>query len=106
MRNYRQIMGNRIKEVRKRRGLTQLGLADKLGVDYKYVSRLETGYSTPSFSMLEKLSDALNTELSEFFIREDNYVRENIISRINKKLSDTNLEYLNVIDKLVELVLN
>lgn len=106
MKNYKQIMGTRIKELRKRAGFTQAQLAEILNVDFKYVSRLETGYSTPSFSMLEKMSNALNTELSEFFICEDSYVRENVIARIDKKLSEARLEYLNVIDKLVELVLN
>jgi len=99
-------MGTRIKELRKRAGFTQAELAEKLNVDYKYLSRLETGYSTPSFNLLEKLSNALKTELSEFFISEDYYVRENIMSRINKKLSKSKLEYLNVIDKIVDFVLD
>lgn len=57
----------RIKTLRRRRGLTQEGLAELIGRTVDAVSNLERGRSLPSFETLEKLSEALETPLRDFF---------------------------------------
>ncbi len=105
MLDYKKIVGKKIKEIRKKLGMTQAQLAEKLDVEYKYVSRLETGTSSPSFTMLEKLAVTLNVELTELFVKEDDYARENILKKINGQLNKANLEVLNVISRLIDGVL-
>lgn len=47
----------RIKELRKLQGLTQVEFSEKLGVSLSTVAMWETGKRTPNFKMLNELSD-------------------------------------------------
>lgn len=67
MPSLRAVVGERLKVFRKMAGLTQEKLAQKAGIDSKYVGDLETGRKAPSFEVLEELFRALDVEPSEFF---------------------------------------
>ncbi len=56
-------VGIKIKEIRKRIGITQERLADLIGVSLMTVRRWEWGNTSPSASMLPKLAEALNTSV-------------------------------------------
>jgi transcriptional regulator with XRE-family HTH domain len=59
-----QRLGEQIRKLRKRRGLTQQGLADKAGVSLMYVKLLETGArQSPSLDVLAQLARALDATL-------------------------------------------
>jgi transcriptional regulator with XRE-family HTH domain len=59
--------GLRMKELRTLRKLTQEQLAEKCDVNSKYISRIEMGYSFPSFNILEKICDTLHVEMRDMF---------------------------------------
>ncbi len=61
------VVGNRIKELRKRNNLTQEELALLCGLDRTYINSVENGKRNISIVNLEKISNALNTRLSTFF---------------------------------------
>ena len=63
-------MGQRLYELRSRRGLTQVGLARKADVTTAAVRNWEKGKRTPSFDMAIKLADALEVTLDELAGRE------------------------------------
>jgi transcriptional regulator with XRE-family HTH domain len=48
-------------------GLTQAGLAERMGVDRAYVSGLELGQRNPTVLTLWHVSKALGVELQGFF---------------------------------------
>lgn len=52
-------VGNRIKQVRKSRGLTQSELAEKLNLTPKYISNFETGARLPKLETFISLANAL-----------------------------------------------
>jgi transcriptional regulator with XRE-family HTH domain len=52
--------GERLKDLRTERKMSQTELADLVGLRYAHVSRYENGGSRPSADMLMKLSKALN----------------------------------------------
>jgi ribosome-binding protein aMBF1 (putative translation factor) len=54
-------------EKRNERGLTQAALAKKLGTKQSAISRLERGTYNPTVSFLQKLAEALGTELTISF---------------------------------------
>ena len=63
----KKLLGMRIKELRKTRGLSQDQLSEKIGIDSKHLSRLEVGRSFPSLDTLERLTNVLQVELKDFF---------------------------------------
>jgi transcriptional regulator with XRE-family HTH domain len=61
----KELLGMRIKEVRKARQLSQERLAEKVRVDPKQISRIEGGKSAPSFETLESIAIHLQVELKD-----------------------------------------
>jgi transcriptional regulator with XRE-family HTH domain len=57
--------GERIKKVRKQKGMTQKELADKLGITNNSLSRYEIGERQPPVDMLEKIANALGVQMWE-----------------------------------------
>ena len=57
--------GKRLRHIRKERGMTQLELAQQLGVTDKAVSKWERDLSCPDVATLPKLANILETGLEE-----------------------------------------
>ena len=56
---------NRIREARKKAGLTQTQLAERANVHRTIISRCEEGVNNPSFMTLCKIAAALNVPVDE-----------------------------------------
>lgn len=54
-------MGNRIRELRHRDGLTLIQLADLAGLSHSFLSQVERGVAQPSMSSLHRIAQALRT---------------------------------------------
>jgi transcriptional regulator with XRE-family HTH domain len=67
MENTKALLGARIREIRKARGLTQEQLAEMIDVEQKHVSRIESGKNYPTIDRLEKMAAALKVPLMGFF---------------------------------------
>jgi transcriptional regulator with XRE-family HTH domain len=63
-------IGQRIRQLRESRSMTQSQLQSRSKVSRSYLSRIESGQMTPSLGTLEKISEALNVGLNRFFIPE------------------------------------
>lgn len=68
----------RIKELRKKAGLTQTELAEKTGVSLMSIRRYETGERIANFELLMKICKALKVSLSELVGEENmgNYIED------------------------------
>lgn len=60
-------LGNKIKSLRLRAGLTQEMLAEELGVSFQSISKWENSICTPDISMLPKLSVFFGVTIDELF---------------------------------------
>jgi transcriptional regulator with XRE-family HTH domain len=67
MKNTKELLGARIREIRKAHGLTQEQLAEMVDIEQKHVSRIELGKNYPTIDRLEKMATALNVPLISFF---------------------------------------
>jgi transcriptional regulator with XRE-family HTH domain len=65
-------IGQRIRQLRESRAMTQSQLQARSRVSRSYLSRIESGQMTPSLGTLEKISEALGVGLNRFFIPESN----------------------------------
>lgn len=94
MRTTKQLLGARIKELRKAKRLSQDALAEHVGIDSKHLSRLEVGGSFPSLDTLERLADVLGVELKDFFEfvhKEDPKELKGILANLIKGFTDEQL---------------
>ena len=73
--------GRLIAELRKKQGLTQQQLADKLNLSNKTISKWESGSGSPDISNLPVLAEALEISVDELLNGE-----------LNQLKSDTNLD--------------
>lgn len=65
-------LGNRLKEIRTARGLTQSDLAALVGVSRKTINTVENSVFVPSTILALSLAKTLNTTVEElFFLVED-----------------------------------
>jgi transcriptional regulator with XRE-family HTH domain len=67
MKTNKVLLGERIRELRKSKGLTQEDFAELIGVEQKHVSRLELGKSFPPLERLEKMAQVLDVPLKDIF---------------------------------------
>ncbi len=60
-----KLLGKRVRELRKERGLTQEEAARLSGFDYKYFQRIEYGEKNLALTSLNKLAKALGVRVAE-----------------------------------------
>ena len=60
-------LGLKIKELRKRKGLTQEQLAELIDMEQNSISVIESGRNFPTLGTLEKIVQILEVNLSDFF---------------------------------------
>ncbi|SHE30956.1 helix-turn-helix domain-containing protein [Desulforamulus putei] len=64
-------IGEKIKELRIKRGIRQEELADRTGHSQSYISRLEGGFIMPSLKAVRVISKALGVDESYFFAKDN-----------------------------------
>ena len=104
MKNLAAQLGQNIKAYRKSQNLKQSELAEKIGVEAKYLSRLETGLSTPSFKMIEKIAEVFHIEVSELFEFEPAEKREEIADKLKQKIECYSLNQLKLLLSLSKFI--
>ncbi|MCE1227503.1 MAG: helix-turn-helix domain-containing protein [Geobacteraceae bacterium] len=67
MQSANELLGKRIRELRKKAKLTQEQVAELLGIDQKHMSRIELGKSYPSLDRLIKISEVVGVSLPKLF---------------------------------------
>lgn len=65
--DIKQAVGRRVKELRNKIGISQEELADTAQLDRTYITSVECGKRNISIVNIEKLANALNVTLTEFF---------------------------------------
>lgn len=106
MRTTKKLLGERIKELRKAKKLSQDKLSEQVDIDPKHLSRIEVGSSYPSLNTLEKIAIALNVEIKEFFEFEHLSSRKELINNTIKLLKETDEERIKLISKVIKAIVN
>lgn len=79
-------LGKNIQKYRKLNKITQEKLAEMIGVEINSISSIETGKYFPSPENLVKISNALNTNISNLFYFKDECSCNDYIEEINKNI--------------------
>jgi transcriptional regulator with XRE-family HTH domain len=65
--NKKKMIGNRIKELRARKDLTQEQLAEKISINPKYLSSIERGQENPTLDVFIRIAKALDVDIEDIF---------------------------------------
>lgn len=66
--------GERVKELRKARGVSQRELAGRVGIDFTYLSKIENDRTEPpSESTIERIAEALDANADDLLVLADRF---------------------------------
>ena len=95
--------GKRLKELRKKAGLSQQQLAELVGMEsLNNISKLETGEQLPKKENLEKICKALCVEPRELFDFGHFKTREEIIMGLNNTFKTSTLKVLQFFKRIID----
>jgi transcriptional regulator with XRE-family HTH domain len=83
-------IGQKIKQIRKSWGFSQLELAERIGISFQQIQKYEKGMTRISVMRLKQISDALGTDITHFFDQGGKNIR----------LSDASVDYNPVKDDI------
>jgi transcriptional regulator with XRE-family HTH domain len=103
--DIKELIGARIKGIRKGRGMSQEQLAEKIGISPKYLSSIERGKENPTLDVFTKMAESLNVELSEIF----NYSAEgksakDLKAYISNMIKSSDEEKLKLATKIIKAI--
>ena len=106
MGNLTTALGQRIKELRKAKKLTQAQLSEAIGMETTNFCKLENGGQLPKEENIEKIATALNVSVKDLFdfnhLKPRDTLEKELITAI-KNASDKDIElYHRIVFSLVE----
>lgn len=91
-------LGEKIKEIRKSKNISQETLATMLKVNRNYLSRIETGKSEPSSTILKHIAEIFNIDLNTLLDINTDVLEKNekinYITESCKSLHEKDLDFL------------
>lgn len=93
-------IGKKIADFRKINNITQVELADSMGVSYQAVSNWERGNSMPDISKLADLAKTLNVSIDELLAEEapNNLIKNVIDGKVDEYIVEDNVSIKDVVD--------
>ena len=97
----RKLLGLRIKELRKAKGFTQEELAEKLNIETRQLSKLETGKHYPSFETVVALLKTFDMTFEELTTFDHLDTIENIKQKLQNEIDSLDENKTLMIYKLI-----
>lgn len=86
-------IGERIAEIRNKRGFTQEKLAEKVNYSANHIAKLESARTNPSFELLIGIAKALDVQIKDLFdfnnLHTVEYMKKDLIRTIENTDSNT-----------------
>lgn len=82
--NLKQELGEKIKRIRKQRGLTQEQLAEMIDISSRNLCNIELGINFPKAETLEKILKTLNVSTQQLFANNHIKTQEELIESIEQ----------------------
>lgn len=97
----KKLLGLRIKELRKAKGFTQEELAEKLNIETRQLSKLETGKHYPSFETVVALLKTFDMTFEELTTFDHLDTVENIKQKLQNEIDSLDENKTLIIYKLI-----
>jgi len=103
----KRLIAHIIQDSRRKAGLKQSELAEKIGISEKHLSKIETGKNYPALDTFLKIIDVLNLSLGDFGFNSvskdypNKVILQKIIDNSSEKQLDTYVDVLSALQKHV-----
>ncbi|MDR0442386.1 MAG: helix-turn-helix domain-containing protein [Treponema sp.] len=84
MARLQEIFTKNLRNLRRKSGLTQAELAEKVNVSTHHIGMIEMSRNYPTLELVERIANALNIEIHELFI--DNIHSNNELARLRQEI--------------------
>ncbi len=95
-------IGQRIRKIRKARGLSQEDLSEKIGISITHMSHIETGNTKMSLQVLVDLAAALEVRTDELLYEQRPSERNASIEAITQILNTCTTQQLRVLEDIIK----
>ena len=102
MDEFKHCFGQRIKELRRSKHLTQEQLAENIGMDTQNLCKMENGNHFPQVKNIIKLAKILDVEVKELFDFNHFYKKEVLIKEISKYLKYAKNKDVEIVYKFIK----
>jgi transcriptional regulator with XRE-family HTH domain len=106
MKDISKKFGQRVRDLRKAKGLSQEALAERAELHYTYIGGVERGERNLSLKSIKKIANALDIEVRElftpFFLEKKGKEASILIDDINNLLADKDIKALQLIKLLIQ----
>jgi len=100
-----KIFGKRLRSLRRAKDMTQEQVAERAGLSLQSVGEIERGRGNPTLVNVERLSDALDVELTELFDLGDvKMTREQAVQEILARLEGATEEQVRALLMMVRVL--
>ena len=101
--DLKKLFGENLKQIRKRKGLTQEKLAELIGMDTRNLCKMENGNHFPQAKNLEKIIEVLDINIIELFDFQDD-TESNLKQKIFYYVDKLNLKELKLLYDFVKIL--
>ncbi len=94
MQTLKELFGQRLRAIRETRNIKQVDLANLIDIEPTNLSKIEKGIHFPKDETINKITQALNIDISELFNFNHVKSKNELLQRIKKSLSNAKIEDL------------
>lgn len=105
MSRTKELLGKQIQRLRKRSGLTQEALAERVGIAAPHLSRIENGSSYPSLACLDRMATEMGIDVRELFEFPDQESLEDLRNQIIDVVNGQDDTTVRAIARAVRMIL-
>ena len=92
MAHLRDVFTKNLRNLRRKCGLTQADLAEKVNVSTHHIGMIEMSRNYPTLELVERIANALNVEVYELFI--DNVYSDKELTRLRQEIRSDMVQLL------------
>ncbi len=104
MADYKKLLGQKVRQLRKQNGYSQERFAELIGIDPNSVSRIECGVYYPSLDTLEKIAKVLKVEMRDLFLFSNKESAEELRTYLVQTASELDVEKLREVVRAVRKI--
>jgi transcriptional regulator with XRE-family HTH domain len=104
MADYKKLLGQKMRQLRKQNGYSQERFAELIGIDPNSVSRIECGVYYPSLDTLEKIAKVLKVEMRDLFLFSNKESAEELRTYLVQTATELDVEKLREVVRAVRKI--